>query len=120
MDQFAERANQAFAGISGDSLNDGLKLPNQWINVTETAGEDKDDGKAYEKSFPDFKKPKVSGLKRNECVPAHLLNPEKWISYDLSDVKLSSDSANAQSALSFLKNLKKRKHSSDVSSNKGY
>ena len=123
MEQFAERANQAFAGISGDSLNDTLKLPNQWINITETAGEGKDnhnEGKTDEKRFLNFKKPKVSGVKRNECVPDHLINPEKWTRYNLSDVKLSSDSANTQSALSFLKNLKKRKHSSDISSNKGY
>ena len=71
MDQFVERANQAFAGILGDSLDDGLKLPNQWINITETAGEGKDNGKVYEKSLPDFKKPEVSRLKRNECVPGH-------------------------------------------------
>ena len=124
MEQFAERANQAFAGILGDSLNDTLKLPNQWDNITETVNEGKgnnnNETKTVEKGLLDFKKPKISGIKRNECTPDHLLNPKKWTRYDLSDVKLSSDSANSQSALSFLKNLKKRKHSSDISSNEGY
>ena len=122
MEQFTERANQVFGGISGDSLDDKLKLPNQWININDTVDKGKannDEGKTCEKHLLDFKKPKTAGIKRNKCVPDHLLNPEKWTRYDLSDVKLSGDSANAQSALSFLNDLKKRKQSSDISSNKG-
>jgi len=126
MEQFAERANQTFAGLLDDSLDDALKLPNQWINTFEMDDEKKtksEGGKTEDKkdslSSDNFNKPKVSGLKRNKCIPDHTLNPEKWTKYDLSNVKLSSNAVNAQSALSFLNDLQKRKHSSDTSSSKG-
>lgn len=121
MEQFAERANQTFAGLIGDSSDDTLKLPNQWANTIKAEDIKKDNEvKTGEKDSLVFKKPKGLGLKRNKCLPDHLLHPEKWTRYDLSDVKLSSDTANAQSAFSFLNDLKKRKHSSDISSSKGY
>lgn len=125
MEQFAERANQTFAGLLGDSLDDTLKLPNQWINTIDTDNEKKNKEKRSTVEndtldSDDFKKPKALGLKRNKCLPDHLLNPKKWTRYDLSDVKLCSDATNAQSALSFLNDLKKMKHSSsNVSSSKG-
>ena len=121
MEQFAERANQSFAGLLGDSHGDTLKLPNQWVNAIEKHDNNINEVETDEKESldHDFKKPKISGLKRNKDLPGHLLNPEKWTKYDLSDVRLSSDTTNAQSALSFLNNLKKRKHSGDIPSSKG-
>ena len=114
MEQFAERANQTFAGLLGDNLEDTLKLPNQWVNATtetDYVKKNKD-----EKDSLHFKKPKSSGLKRNKCLPDHLLNPEKWTRYDLSDVKLSSDTTNTQSALEFLNDVKRRKSLGETSS----
>ena len=111
MEQFAERANQAFAGILGDNSDDTLKLPNQWVDKAVSVDEDK--RKTY------FKKPKLPGLKRKNSTPDYLVHPDKWKRYDMSDVKLSSDSANAQSALSFLNDLKKRIHSNDTSPSEG-
>ena len=119
MEQFAERANQTFAGLLGGNLEDTLKLPNQWINATtETDGKQKSNLNADEKDSLHFKKPKISGLKR-KSLPDHLLNPEKWTRYDLSDVKLSSNTTNTQSALNFLNDLKRLRSLGDASSSKG-
>lgn len=59
-----------------------------------------------------FKRPELPAPRTNYCsIPDYHRNPNKWVKYDLDNVKNKdmSDKSNTQAALSFLHDLKQRK-----------